>query len=354
MNREERKKKMEEQLSDIREKGAALEKALQNQKKRREFSKMVEEERQKQKEKEKERKFAAPKTAEEAEGEMPSRDIVFKSKKEILDEGTLLQKMRLYVSYLDTDNYFGYSYSFTERDQAKLIASIKTEADRNTSIQCISEYKRLSKFGEKLRFFFKRFQTSFSLLAVLLNRWDSYEEIARTQTDAYHSFKNNRMWLFVTDPKEREKALSLFILSAERKPLEGAKLRFNKEKECFFVDVDGDGGLYSQIKTEAEETTGSLSDFKAYAVVAEEYIKNSTLKYMPISIQMSIENAEQERYVRFLVSNLRYFRSDLAQRREKGETITAEDERRAVIPDYYEVKPSPDVYEDCKNGIIDL
>ena len=97
MSKEERKKKMEEQLSQIRQKGAAVEKAIQNQKRRKEFAKMVEEERQKQKE----RKFAAPKTAEEAEGKMPSRDIVFKSKKEILEEGTLLQKMRLYISYLD-------------------------------------------------------------------------------------------------------------------------------------------------------------------------------------------------------------------------------------------------------------
>lgn len=350
MNRDERKKKMEEQLSEIRKKGAAVEEALQNQKRRGEFSKMVEEERQKQKE----RKFASPKTPDEAEGKMPSRDIVFKSKKEILDEGTLLQKMRLYISYLDTDNYFGYSYSFTNRDQAKLLASIETAEDRELTIKCIKEYKTLSRFGEKLRFYFKRFQTSFSLLAVLLNRWESYEEIARTQTDAYHSFKNNRMWLFVTDPKEREKALSLFAESTERKPLEGAKLIFNKERGYFSVDVDRKGGLYSQIKAEAEETAESLRDFKAYAVVAEEFIKNSTLKYMPISIQMSIENAEQERYVRFLVSNLRYFRSDLAQRREKGETITAEDERRAVIPDYYEVEPSPDVYEDCREGIKNL
>ena len=133
--------------------------------------------------------------------------------------------------------------------------------------------------------------------------------------------------------------------------LDGTTLKFDKKTENFYIDVEEKGGLYSQIQEAAKDATKTLSDFKAYTTVAENYIKKSTLKFMPIPIQMSIENAEEERYTRYLVKNLRYFRSELNQRKERGETVTPGDEKRAVIPDFYEVKPSKNVLADCKVAI---
>ena len=133
--------------------------------------------------------------------------------------------------------------------------------------------------------------------------------------------------------------------------LDGATLQFNEKTENFHIDVEEKGGLYSRIQEAAKDATKDLSDFKAYVIVAEEYIYKSTLKYMPIPIQMSIENAEEERYTRYLVKNLRYFRSELNQRKERGETVTPGEEKRAVIPDFYEVKPSKNVLADCKVAI---
>ena len=117
------------------------------------------------------------------------------------------------------------------------------------------------------------------------------------------------------------------------------------------VDVDlrpNNDGIYSQIKKEAKEATDALADFKAFAVVIEDFIMNSTLRFMPISIQMSIENAEEERYTRYLVKNLSFFRSELDIRKENGETITPDEEKKAVIPDYYEVTTPEDMYKSCK------
>ena len=75
---------------------------------------------------------------------------------------------------------------------------------------------------------------------------------------------------------------------------------------------------------------------------------------MPISIQQSIENAEEERYTRYLVKNLRYFRSELNQKIARGENVTPQDKQKAVIPDFYEVKPSKNVLADCKAAIKDM
>lgn len=347
---------MEESSSQARKKAVALEAALQKKKEREEFSRMVEEERQKQKE----RKFVTATTTEEAEGDIPSiAELIkqpeeeFNSTKKILEQGSIYEKIFLYISDIDLNSYLGSEPSLTQRDKAKIAASIKTDEDRELLTNSIKEYNILRNYGMNLSFYFKRFQTAFAVLAVLLNKWDNYLQVAEAQTNAYAAYRDNSLWDFATDPKDKEKALALFVeVTRKMKTLEGAKLRFNKIAECFSVDVDGDGGLYSKIKEEAASTTEALSDFKAYAVVVQEFLqKESKLQYMPISIQMSIENAEEERYTRYLVKNLSFFRSEANLRKSKGEEITKEEKKMAVIPDYYEVKPTKEVYKDCKEGL---
>ena len=120
------------------------------------------------------------------------------------------------------------------------------------------------------------------------------------------------------------------------------------------VDISGRGGLYSQIKQHAKSAKDDLRDFKAFTDVLGEFMNTSTLLYMPISIVMNIENAAKESYARYLVKNTSFFRSELNERRENGEDITPEEERRAVIPDFYEVTPTKEVYKACNKYIKDL
>ena len=335
MSSEERKKKLEEQLSQIRQQGAELEAALQRQKERKEFAKMVAEERARQDAKK--RTFANAQNAEEAEGTLPSLEELangkalpskeqldtgevvmgtpkgWKTKSEILEDGTLREKVRLYFSSLDLSGYFGDNGKLTKEEVAKVAASIRTKEDKELVEKCYREYSALRKYGEQLRFYFKRFQTSFAMLAVSLNKWDGYERTAKQLSDLFN---------------------------------------FNPDGEQLTDIIDAD--KYPHEPPTIHKAKDDLRDFKAFTDVVEEFIKNSTLFYMPISIQMSIENAEEERYTRYLVKNLSFFRSELNVRRENGEAITPEDEKRAVIPDFYEVTPTKEVYRSCKKYIKDL
>ena len=393
MNSEERKKKLEEQLSKTRQRGAELEAALQMQKERKEFAKMVAEERARQDAKK--RTFANAQNAEEAEGTLPTleelangkqlpskeqldtEEVVtgtprgWKTKSEILEDGTLIEKIRLYFSSLDLSGYFGDNGALTKEEVAKVAASIRTKEDKKLLEKCYREYSALRKYGEQLRFYFKRFQTSFAMLAVSLNKWDGYERTAKQLSylfnfnpdgeqlsDIIDANKNHHEPTIHKDDVERfyspEKVEAFLYDVSKKVTFEGATLKVDKEKLSFVVDVFGRGGLYSQIKQDAQAAKDDLRDFKAFTDVVEEFIKNSTLSYMPISIQMSIENAEEERYARYLVKNLSFFRSELNVRRENGEAITPEDEKRAVIPDFYEVTPTKEVYKSCKKYIKDL
>jgi hypothetical protein len=63
---------------------------------------------------------------------------------------------------------------------------------------------------------------------------------------------------------------------------------------------------------------------------------------------MPIENAKEERFARYLVRNLDFFRSDYLIRKANRERLSMIDHRRAVIPDYYETKPSRDLLKDAR------
>ncbi len=310
--------------------------------------------------------FANPQTGDDAEADLPSMEFLANgfntgehmTKEEILKNGTTLQKLRLYISSIDLSGYFEAKEQLTDEEEKLIISSIRTDKDREISDLCIKEYNSIFEFGTRLSFFFKRFQTSFALLSRLLNKLDSYEYTAKQLTklfnamensviekwkDAHGNVKFDPTWIY---PDYLHSSFLLDLLYSD--VLEGVTLKFDLEKKYFFIDTEGENGLYSQILHEAESTTKALSDFKAYAVVAEDYINKSTLKFMPIPIQLSIDNAIKEMYTRCLVKNLRYFRSELNQRIARGETVTPEEEKMAFIPDYYEVKPSKNVLEDCK------
>lgn len=363
MTNEERKKKLEERLSQIRQSGAELEEALLKQKELKEFTEMVADERARQDTKN--RTFANAQNAEEAEGTLPTLEELangkalpskeqlvtgeiapkgWKTKSEILEDGTLIEKIRLYFSSLDLSGYFGDNGELTIDEVAKVKASIRTQEDKELVEKCYREYRVLRKYGEQLRFYFKRFQTSFAMLAVSLNKWAVYESTAKMFSH-----------LFNLNPDYSPEEVESFLYEVSKKvTFDGATLKVDKEKLSFVVDVFGRGGLYSQIKQDAQAAKDDLRDFKAFTDVVEEFIKNSTLSYMPISLLMSIENAEEERYTRYLVKDLSFFRSELNVRRENGEAITPEDEKRAVIPDFYEVTPTKEVYRYCKKYIKEL
>ena len=323
----------------------------------------------------KKRTFANPKTADEADGELPTLEQLanggtllrsnsgkWKTREEILKDGTLIEKLRLYFSSGDLDGYFGTKGKLTKAEIAKIAASIRTREDKVLVKKCYTEYHALLAYAQKMQYVFKRFQVAYSMLAMLLNKLESYEHTAKQLTTLY-GFMQSATFSISKEGEtmlEREKWANLYSKeyleqwvneNVRLHPFDGAALHFDESKKRFWVDVELEpkkDGIFFEILKEAQSAKSELSDFKAYAAVAEEYIAASTLHFMPSIIQMTIENAEEERYTRYLVKNLSYFRSELNRRKEEGETITPEEEKRAVIPDYYEVEPSKDMYKSCK------
>lgn len=328
----------------------------------------------------KRRPFANPQTAEEAEGSFPTmeelaseltietKDGLRKGAKEtILNEGTLLDKLRLYYIGRDLSGYFDTEGELSKADLTKIKASILGKEDIELLKVCSRDFNTLIEFGRRLSYQYKRYQASFAMLAILLNRWDGYEQTAKQITFLFNFKASDQLADYVDADKYPYEPIVIYkddidkFYSTDRVEdflkgygstfnFDGATLQVDKKRCAFVVNVDGKGKLYSQILKAAREAANELCDFKAYVEAAEEYAAATTLRYLPISIRMSIADAEEERYSRYLVKNLSYFRSELNLRRERGETITPEMEKRAVIPDYYDSKPTAKIYRDCKRG----
>ena len=319
------------------------------------------------------RTFANPQTAEEADGHFPTMEelaaeIPGGTKEEILNNGTLTDKLRLYCISRDLSGYFDTDGEFSKEDFARVKASIRTDEDMKLLSLCLNELNTLIEFGRRLSYQYKRFQAAFAMLAVLLNKWDGYEQTAKKITFLFNFKISDQITDYIDADKYPYEPIIIYkedidkFYSTDKVQtflkeygstfnFDGATLQVDKDRCAFVVNVDGRGKLFSQILREARETRQELCDFKAYVKAAEEYAAATTLRYLPISIRMSIASAEDESYTRYLVKNLSYFCSELNEKKARGEAITPEMEKRAVIPDYCECKPTAKIYRDCKRGL---
>ena len=303
-----------------------------------------------------ERIFAQASTGDEAEGDVPTPEersfaLNGKTKEEVLDNGTLAEKIRLFLCYKDDNGYQDSKAYLTDEEVQKLAQSIRTKEDTEIVANYTKEFDALCKFGEQLRFYFKRFQTCFSALAKILNEWDSYEATAQIQTKQIRAIidmptaeeANGSPHLF-EDEEQRQNLINNIVDQVESIQLNGAALKWDGRNNHFRVEIYK-GGLYEAALKEAKETAEAMADFKALAVAAEEFIAQSELGYTPISIEMPIQNAKEERYTRYLVKNLSFFRSELKR------SHTSAERRRALIPDYYQSKPNRDFLRDARAAL---
>ena len=300
------------------------------------------------------RVFAQASTSEEAEGTIPTieeriLDLNGKTRKETFERGTLTEKIRAYLCFKDDSKYMGEETKLTEREWQQITLSIETKEESDKAQEYMREFDKLCSFGGQLSFYFKRFQTAFANLANLLNLWDCYDGLAILQTKQVRA-------LIESDEFESEEqqhgSISNLIEVVEAMKLHGTSLQWNGKTNTFTANVYAAGGLYERILQEAKETEAAMSEFKAIALAAEGFIERSELHYTPISIQVAVENAKTERYTRYLVKNLIYFRSEyLRKRREKGSPLTLGETKRALIPDYYETKPNKELYRDARAAL---
>lgn len=280
------------------------------------------------------RYFAAASTGEEADGKVPTlkeaaarwgeqpREI-----EDMLQHGDVTDLGRLNWANTDLSSYAGtQKEQLTADQQRRLSEAVSKQYEKSRQVQKIvdegiNEQPSLIMSASEVLTSYRSFQAALACLAVVLRE----REAAIVSAE-----RANAILPLCADQKQREAVVTIYTDRRQQ------YLQYDTERGLFRVD---DEAAYQDAVREAKETEAYLSAVKSNVIVAVEEVNASEFKYLPISGRVTIENAVTEKYARFLVKDTKYFRSSLNQAKEAGKQITAEMEKWALIPDFYEIKP---------------
>lgn len=275
----------------------------------------------------------------------------------------------------------------TEEQNKRLLLSFKTPKEKKAYKNARYIFIGALKYGRHLYTLKKLYQAEAEALAKLCTQWEGYDNQAKTidllvdviqreyfSVNEYVTPMRIRIDGEVTDPlhsKENFEIILNSIFNVEGKDKEG-KVRSLWEGVVFkaiqdgtepdgkptyrtFADIFGKGGLYEKIEEKRQSATDYLqylksgmeqySDFLTSKAVREAIglkVKDKINPYsilLPRSMEVIMKYPD---YISFMDDNgtEKYFSFILKERRDKGEKITPEEERRAVIPDYNQVEPT--------------
>lgn len=300
------------------------------------------------------RKYQLAQNETEADGIFPTlEEHLGKKEEDIIRDGNLRELMRLFYSYKDFRGFAGGDkMTFPQEAEDALNNAIKTSEDEEMAKQYTKEFYSLKEYGQSLALYFRMFQGSFGRLAVLIEKWEGYDREAQHLTNGYQGAFSAETGAYGDEAKAKEMLAPYVQNILQTTKFEGATLRFNDG--IFWIDVDVDGGLYSQIERASHFATADLADLKAHIEVAQYFIKKSKFKYTPLNIKVNSANVINETYTRWVVKDLLYFRSNLNERLLRGEEVLPEERKRAVIPDYNEVEATPWAINNCRMGLRNL
>ncbi len=280
----------------------------------------------------------------------------------IIEEGSLMQRVVLLARDKDLSQRFGPTEVeplLTDSQRETLMESFKTPKERNTLRAVADLYNGCITYGKYLVGLRKSWQVEAANLALLCKEWEDFDKQAATLTEILEAMYRGQVTIEGVDPHNPTDLLNYFSKLWKEQWTEGkggATLQTEQtgtDEEGrplfkFVADVDGEKGLYSRIQRQVADATEYLqilkSNIEPFSSFAMGTIK---LPYglelcMYISILPSVVESllDYPDATHFMLApdSKKYHAYSIRQRREAGETITPEEEKRAVIPDYNQVE----------------
>lgn len=299
----------------------------------------------------KKRKEAEAASRSEAEPETPTQAGKQWYYDEVIEKGTALERAQLAIKHSNSKQGYSMTGQLLTDEQEELLKkkiskspkAKKLTTELQNLVACIMTY---AKTLQSLR---KQWQHSAAVIATLCEEWRGYEHQAELLT------------LLVAEWKERKEPLSDEEIKKRLKGYDSSRVKFKylPEEAKIVADIDGRKGLYHLIKEEQRVAIYSLrtlrsaielfSDF-AYSTL---YLKDGgevfILNILPQIVENMMEYPDSTPF-QMEDRNLQYFAFPLRRLREegKGDTITPEMEKKAVIPDYNQVEELPEVTRNLK------
>lgn len=318
------KEKLEKMTSDLRKKAVAVEQALSEAKKR--------------------------KKAEEAKPQFQPVDY----EEQINSDKDVVRAALLLRDY-DSSKTYGEGVSIlTEEQRTRLVASFDTEEKKKVVDQAWRIYHGSLEYWRFIIGLKAQWQKVVAEMATLLSRWTAADEVASGMTTMLNNLLNDKEICFTGEGAKE--SLIRFIGENFESSLEDSPyscfFHYNSEKKAYEADIFTDEvragivvrpSLYSAILKKREKAIYQLQALKSAVEPFSDFLYSEVtfatgeetlpLWFIPQIVEQTMEYPDAVDFMRE-PQNLKYFAYRIRQRKEAGETITPEEEKRAVIPDY--------------------
>lgn len=342
------KKELEKMVSDIRERAVEVDRAIKSEKRR----KKVEEASQKK---------------EPAKNPPDPQEIY----ERIISKGKALDRAILYLRNFDSENLFGRGI-LTAGQKARLRETFNPERSRKVVAEVGRFYDSIFNYT---RFYLltaqKMWQADANLLIILCQKWEAADRLAETLTKVYYTQilplagKTEEGARAYTEEAFKKYVSEVWSID----PKQGITPRVeqsgtDEEGRSLFkivADVDGKGGIYSKmmkVRSGAEDLLrllrGAVEPFSAFMMSDISLKTGGTIFPYTTILPHTAESILD--YPDGLISMRepeleKYFAYRIRQRREAGETITPEEEKRAVIPDYNQAEDDEEYFNSGKKNL---
>ena len=227
----------------------------------------------------------------------------------------------------------------TEEEMEALRDSLKDDNERREYNKWVHVYSVYSELTPLLGLVYKEYQGEAEKVVGYLRQWEALNQ------EENHL---NAIFQEIVDSGSKE-ALDAFNRSVSHLTFSDAELRRDKDG---YIEIDVTR-LYDIIKFRLKEVWNTYGAAKAIVEVTERYTKRTrSASFMTEPMKAAIENIKADYSLRVAP---RYSRKLLQEKRDKGQRISKEEEKRALYPYYEEIVPPQellDLFEKQLNGII--
>ncbi len=273
-----------------------------------------------------------------------------KTKEEIIKSGNAKEMAALFLCNKDAQGYLTNKTILTPREEFTIWNRMKREGTKDEFVRYNNEFIRLHLYGKMVRELTLYYKMDAASLTMLVNEWEMYETQAQAYANLLQVGKAIAIGKTLSEEGAAEWAQGSGKYIEQHSVFNDARFVFDEASCSFRTDIDGKGMLYERIQETAEDVAMHLSALKAALQVAEEQLQETNTFYMPAYI-LEAEEITCERWLMSRDSDRSHYRSELNYRKLKGRAVSAEEEKWAVYPDYYELEPDEEVYENYKAGL---
>lgn len=289
------------------------------------------------------------------------------SANEILKEGTPEEKAEIIARDFDFLRLKGEGCITPE--EKKAIYSSFTERqheDRAAFANYLKLYTDLGDFGDRFLYVYKMYQVEIALLSKLISKYESIQKEMTILEILYGSLvmsKGHSGMSYNLQDNDKTKMKRLDDTTPEALLAEMNEVH-KKDGVIFKVverehpddgwtyspleaDIYYKGGLYDQIKEQAETCKIKLSYVKSYIEPVTDYLnKNQYWKFAPLRLTAAIKDIWDETFSRDIIAPEYHFK-EMHDRAEKGEKVTKQEMDMAVVPAYYAVETDEEIVRSC-------